>query len=136
MRVFVSSQIVDRWPAGDLIQALRRVGVGVEHSPRNPRDGKDSRWRNWYSETLLTTLDRCDALVIVVEPGWDSSTWMASEAQAALAPGRRTEQKAFFWNPGGTRVTAAGMVGYLRVELPSDLDAAVAVLRGSAPDSR
>ena len=93
MRIFVSSQVVDRWPARDLIAALRQAGVEVEHSPRNPLDGEDPRWKDWYSSTLGAVIDRCDAFVIIVEPGWDSSTWMAIEAEAGLARNQKTEQK-------------------------------------------
>ena len=129
MRVFVSSQVVDRWPARALIAALRQAGVEVEHSPRNPLDGEDPRWKNWYSETLGAVVDGCDAFVIVLEPGWDSSAWMAIEAETGLTPGRKTERKAFVWNPDGVTVKAAGMTGYLRAELPRELEAAVARLR-------
>src|SRR3954469_18990841 len=108
MRVFVSSQGVDRWPARELITALRQASVEVEHSPRNPLDGEDPRWSDWYGSALRGAVDRCDAFVIVVEPGWDSSTWMAVEAEAGLTPGRKTEQNAFFWNPDGIAVNAAG----------------------------
>src|SRR6266446_3060976 len=108
MRVFVSSQVVDRWPARDLIAALRQARVEVEHSPRNPLDGEDPRWTNWYSEKLGAAVDSCDVFVVVLEPGWDSSTWMAIEAEAELATGRRSEQKAFVWNPDGITVKAAG----------------------------
>ena len=132
MRVFVSSQVVDRWPARDLIVALRQAGFEVEHSPSNPLDREDLRWRNWYGEALASAMDRSDVFVVVLEPGWDSATWMAVEAEAGLTPGRKTERNAFVWNPDGITVKAAGMIGYLRSELPRELGAAVARLRETA----
>ena len=47
MKVFVSSQAVDNEAAASLIRVLRGAGVDVEHSPRNPMDGPDARWRGW-----------------------------------------------------------------------------------------
>ena len=126
MRIFVSSQIVDRWPARDLIAALRLVGVEVEHSPSNPLDREDARWEDWYGHELVETVDRCDTFVIVIEPGWDSSTWMGIEAGMGVKHGR-----VFFWNPDGITVKARGMTRYLQVALPQSLDAAVAQLCNS-----
>jgi len=127
MRVFVSSQVIDRWPARDLIAALRVAGAEVEHSPSNPLDREDVRWKDWYRSELGAGVERCDAFVIVVEPGWDSSTWMAVEAEAGVKRGR-----AFFWNPDGIVVKAAGMMGHLQIELARRLDDAVAQLCDAA----
>jgi hypothetical protein len=132
MRVFVSSQVVDRWPARELIAGLRQAGLEVEHSPSNPLDSQDPRWANWYGDALEAAVDRCDLFIVVLEPGWDSSTWMAIEADAGLAKGRRTAERAYVWNPDGIVVRAAGMIGYLRSELPRDLAEAVARVRGAA----
>jgi hypothetical protein len=128
MRVFVSCQAVDRKPAQDLIFALREAGVDVEHSPRNPLDGADARWKDWYDAGLATALRGCDVFVIVVDEAWDSSTWMAIEAQAGLAALRDgVARRAFFWNPLGigVRAAAAGTGAYLQHELPREVDDAI-----------
>jgi TIR domain len=132
MRVFVSCQAVDRKPAGDLIRELRMAGIEVEHSPRNPLDGNDPRWEGWYQAGLAAAIGGCDVFVIVVDDGWDSSTWMAIEADAALAvPQGGSPLRLFFWNPEATTVKAAGMVRYLKHELPRGLDRAISCIASS-----
>jgi TIR domain len=128
--VFVSSQAVDRDPARQLIGRLQSVGVRVEHSPSNPLDREDARWPDWYQEGLRAALGRCRLFVIVVDAGWDSSTWMAQEAHAALESDRMIRHlEGFFWNPTGAVVRAAGMVRYLKVELPVEIEDAVGILK-------
>jgi hypothetical protein len=122
--IFISSESVDGPPASLLIAALRRAGVAVEHSPRNPSDGPDPRWSDWYSRGLPEALERCDAFVAVINRAWDSSTWMGCEADE----GRKRLSSTFFWNPEGVTVTAAGMKPYLTVQLPATLEAAVGTL--------
>jgi hypothetical protein len=120
VRVFVSSQAVTHPPAADLIQALRSAGASVEHSPINPSHGSDPRWSTWYAD-LADAIVRSDAFVAVIDGVWDSSTWMASEADAA----KRCVARRAFWNPNGVRVTAVGMRAYLENELPQPLAEAV-----------
>jgi len=63
--------------------------------------------------------------VVVVDAGWDSSSWMAEEAHLALeATGMDRRLRGYFWNPERHHVTAAGVVGYLKEELPTDVDSA------------
>lgn len=132
MRVFVSSQAADQRPARDLITGLRDAGVEVEHSPSNPLDRTDPRWTTWYDHGLGVAIAKSDAFVIVLDKGWDSSTWMGIEAEAALKSPNRTATNAYIWNPDGIVVSAAGMVPYLRPELPRNLAQAVGRLRESA----
>jgi hypothetical protein len=96
-------------------------------------DGSDSRWDTWYDVGLPATIERCDIFVIVVDQGWDSSTWMAIEAAAGFVlladgPAART----FFWNPEAIAVDAAGMTPYLKHELPLALDGAIRGIVGKA----
>jgi hypothetical protein len=131
MRVFASSQSVDHTPASDLILRLREMGAAVSHSPSNPLDRDDPRWNDWYAVGLPAAIEQCDTVVIVVDRGWDSSTWMAQEAQVAVqATGLGAKRRLYFWNPGGIVVQAAGMLPYLQSELPRSLDAAVQILLG------
>ncbi|HSJ01703.1 MAG: hypothetical protein ACAI34_19545 [Verrucomicrobium sp.] len=130
MRVFVSSQAVDRLPAALLIQCLREHGIEVEHSPSNPAHNHDPRWRNWYGVGLSEAISRCDLVVVVVDFGWSSSTWMAIEADAALfgtdiAP----PSPMVYWDPDGIKVDSIGMICYLRSEIPRDLAAAVDAIK-------
>jgi hypothetical protein len=67
--------------------------------------------------------------VVVLVAGWDSSTWMAEEANYALTMPRVVAPlPGFFWNPTRVSVRARGMVGYLKTELPVSVEDAVAVL--------
>jgi len=65
------------------------------HSPKNPLDGEDSRWNKWYASGLSTLLARCDRFVVVLDQGWDSSTWIGQEASLAFEQNLET----FYWNP-------------------------------------
>ena len=121
MNIFVSSQSVDGARAASLIERLRLAKVTIEHSPRNPIDGDDPRWRGWYEVGLPAAVERCKLFVAVIDPGWESSTWMACEAEVATKKGRPL----CYWNPDGVKVAAGGMVPYLREELPPSINEAV-----------
>jgi hypothetical protein len=62
--------------------------------------------------------------VAVIDRGWDSSTWMAQEADLASRKGLPL----LYWNPDRLVVKASGMVPYLREALPPALDGALAVI--------
>ena len=129
VRIFVSSQLVDHEPAAALIRELKSLSCAVFHSPRNPLDGEDPRWSDWYASGLSTSLARCDRFVVVLDQGWDSSTWMAQEASLAVEQNLET----FYWNPLQVVVTAGGVKMYLVNERPRDLKVAAGLL--AAPES-
>jgi hypothetical protein len=134
MRIFVSSENVDRPPANALIARLRQEGWYVDHSPRNPAEGQDSRWPNWYREGLPAALDQTDIFIIALNHVWDSSSWMAEEAFCAMAqPNRQPVPHVFYWNPSGVEVTVQGVKPYLRERLPNALEAVVDRLRAIGP---
>jgi hypothetical protein len=121
MRCFVSSCAIDQHPARELVRAIREVAIVVEHSPVPPDSGGDSRWKNWYQSGCSETIAKCDALVIVVDRAWDSSTWMAHESWCAMQdPKRPKTPMCFYWDPGDVRPKAPGMIQYLKERLPSD----------------
>jgi lipoate-protein ligase A len=124
LRVFISSQAVDSKNVQDIIHAIRSTGIEVEHSPRNPIHGEYPRWTDWYSSGLATTIIGCDLLVIIIDLGWDSSTWMGIEAEAWRARWAGQLPHAFYWNPQSISV-GIGMTHYLKEELPKELNAAV-----------
>jgi hypothetical protein len=124
MSIFISSQSVDSAHAASLIDGLRRARMGVEYSPRNPRDGEDPRWVGWYEAGLAAALGRCCLFVAVIDHVWDSSTWMACEADMATRRGLSL----LYWNPQGVAVKAKGMLAYLREELPARFEEALGVL--------
>lgn len=128
MNVFVSSQRVDASFVQALIQHLRYAGFAVDHSPRNPLDGEDSRWNEWYETGLPTAVSAADCFVIVIDYGWDSATWMGIEADLA----RLSNLPMYFWNPQGIEGIARGMLSYLKTELPADLTLAVRCLTAHA----
>ena len=130
IRVFVSFYPGDSAHAPALVQALRDAGCEVAHSPDPDAMG------DWYASGLPAALDRSDVFVCVISPAWDSSTWMAIEADEArrrLAAGRIAG--CFCYNPEGRRVIAAGMIPYLRHPLPVDLSEAVEVILACASRS-
>jgi hypothetical protein len=127
VRVFLSSQAVDRDPARALADALQAAGVSVEHSPGNPIDGLDDRWSDWYGVGLPTAIRESQVAVLVLDTVWDSSSWMAEEARLAFA--HLGADRVFFWNPGNVTVRASGMSPYLRTRLPDDISSAVTKLR-------
>jgi len=100
----------------------------VEHSPINPADGSDPRWTTWYAD-LADVIAKSDVFVVVIDDVWDSSTWMASEADAA----KRYVARRAVWNPNGVSVTAVGMLTYLENELPHLLPEAVAEVVRNEP---
>ena len=120
--VFVSACRIDEAHAAALIERLRAESFSVSHSPRNPSDGEDVRWRNWYESGCRVELERADVFISVIGPAWDCSTWMAHECEEAL----RLEEAGrirgmYFWNPWRVEVKAAGMMAYLRERLPDNL---------------
>jgi hypothetical protein len=131
MRLFVSSENVDRPPACTLIERLRQEGWTVEHSPRNPAKGEDPRWRDWYDHGCREAVDQADVFIAVVTRMWECSTWMAHESWVAMQqPEQRHVPRCYYWNPEGIPVQARGLLPYLRERLPDDLESMVSVLRG------
>lgn len=121
LTLFVSCQDVDEPRVRELIERLRAEDVDVRSSPRNPSRGFDEAWSDWYAVGLDQALDGVDAFVIVVDSGWDSSTWMGEEARRAsqrLANGG--DPPMFFVNPSATPARSSSMEAYLRIELPAE----------------
>lgn len=114
MNVFVSSQRIDSVNAQRLLERLMAAELPVVHSPRNPIDGDDPRWRGWYQDGLPKAIAAADCFLVVVDAGWDSSTWMGEEAHMAEKSGLPI----YFWNP--ERVHVKGMLRYLQRQLPDD----------------
>jgi hypothetical protein len=125
MAIFVSSQAVDEAPATMLVAELLRAGLVVEHSPRN----EDAAWSEWYGGGLSAAVARCSVFVAVIDRGWDSSTWMAIEADEAVQKLGSARIRSFFWNPERLKVTAKGMLPYLKEELPRELSEVIAQLK-------
>ncbi|MEK7951589.1 hypothetical protein [Luteolibacter soli] len=134
LRVFISSQAVDRSPASALISSLRHLGLQVEHSPSNPLHADDPRWDTWYEHGLRDTVDRCHIFIIVLDHTWDSSTWMTTEAETGLATGQPYSRYAFLWNPLDLDASACatGTLPYLEQcsVLPRDPRLAASRFRG------
>lgn len=116
--VFLSSQAIDRVPARTLAELLHTRAFRIDSSPRHPSDGPDVRWGDWYTTGLINALRGAQIAVLVVDDGWDSSTWMAEEARLAFA--LLGDSAVFFWNPNDVQVRAAGMLPFLKARLPDD----------------
>ena len=129
-RIFVSSCRIDGPHAAALIERLRGESFAVSHSPRNPSDGRDERWIDWYASGCRVELEEADIFVSVISPAWDCSTWMAHECiEASRLAGNGKLRKVYFWNPESIKVEAVGMVKYLKERLPDDLDELILALR-------
>ena len=121
--VFVSSERIDEPCCQALIQALQNAGFVVSHSPRNPLDGGDPRWKDWYVKNLDIELNKAQVVIMVITKGWDCSTWMATEAQRAKELYEKKKiEKYFYWNPYRIETNAAGMQAFHLEELPAELD--------------
>lgn len=125
--IFVSCESVDSKFAKSLIEGLRSNGINVYHSPRNPLDGEDLRWHSWYEKGLIEEISQVEILIVVITYSWDSSTWMGIESDEASR--RLKNENIYFWNPENHKVTSRGMIGYLKNELPKELDEVVKVLK-------
>lgn len=130
MHFFVSSTTVLRPPASELIAALRAAGHQVDHSPRGP---DDPRWPDWYQSGSQLAIAACETFIIVLDRAWDSSTWMAHEADLGTArvAGRLARWCTVF-DPDGLRLAARAVPHYEGLELPADLNQAVAMLTCSS----
>ena len=127
--IFVSAYSIDKPPASTLIAALRLKGIAVEHSPRNPDDRADLKWKDWYNSGLAEALKRSDRFVVVIDEAWDSSSWMAEECHQAInSKNASRTKKTYYWNPYNVKVLAIGMAPYLKTELPAELSKAVKAL--------
>jgi len=130
LRVFITGPDILTGPAAALIARLRDAGIEVTHSPYA---GEDPRFQSWYDAGLAAAVAWSDAVVIVPVTWWDSSTWMAIEADAGY---RRAQSQPGFpfyaWSPTGVEAEAValGMRPYLRAAtaLPREVDEAVATI--------
>jgi hypothetical protein len=129
MNIFVSSQNIDEPHTDALIKGLQASGFKVNHSPRNPIHGYDFRWANWYETGLQVSLATTNIFIIAVDVGWDSSTWMAIEADLAFRLlGNGNIEQLYYYNPLHIRVKAKGALPYLNKQLPDSLNDTIGLL--------
>ncbi|MCW3062358.1 MAG: hypothetical protein JWQ02_4179 [Capsulimonas sp.] len=134
--IFVSSEQVSHDNIALLIKRLREDGFHVIHSPLNPLDGEDARWENWYNwenldaSGLETEIGQADLFIVGVTSGWDGSTWMMMELEAA---GRRLEsgqlKALLYYSPGMAPREIPMAKRYLTDRLPDDLNEALKVIK-------
>ena len=126
-QVFISSRDIGAPHAASLVKCLRAAGFHVTHSPGSPLS---ERWRDWYARACRDELEKVSIFIAVIDPAWDSSTWMAHEAYEAmklLEAG--SMRKMYYWNPEQVQVKAAGMVAYLKDRLPDNKDVLISTLK-------
>ena len=129
--MFISCEQVDSFHANALIQRLRQEGISVSHSPRNPSDGNDERWINWYDGGGQEEISKAEVFVVVVTAGWDASTWMAFEATEALKGLRQGHTKRMMhYNPENTKIHyPENKYKWLGEKLPDNLEEAITLLK-------
>ncbi|BDI30161.1 hypothetical protein CCAX7_22120 [Capsulimonas corticalis] len=130
--IFVSSERVNEEHVALLIHRLRSEDFHVMHSPRNPLDGKDPRWADWYNwddldaSRLEIEIGQADMFIVGVTAGWDSSTWMMMELSAAVKRRECGElHELLYYTPIMDTPTIPMARRYLTDRLPDDVDAAL-----------
>ena len=128
--IFISCQSIESPEPQMLVSELKEKGFRTNHSPRSPLDGDDSRWADWYQRGLHEAIKESQSFVIIVDRGWDSSTWMGIEAGEALRKAKASggNYVMTYWNPNNIEVKAKGMLGYLKDRLPNKVNEAVEAL--------
>lgn len=130
--VFVSSPWVTRRPASDIIDALKRRGLSVFHSPPwNQEDDFegtwDHRWEKWYGPNLWHVTATAKLIVFVVDRSdWEASSWMIHECEAATRASQDLgASKALTWNPYEINISNSNMIPHMGNKLPRLLNDAV-----------
>jgi hypothetical protein len=130
MIIFISSQRIDDPQTSFLIKRLCEVGINIYHSPRNPLDGEDEKWKcNWYEKGLRDALNKTDVFIASIDLGWGSSTWMGIESDEGLKrlkDGRI--KKMYYFNPLHIIIKEKGMKCYLIEQLPDEPNAVIEIL--------
>lgn len=128
--VFVSCERIDEPVVIELIKKLKKFFV-VLHSPRNPLDGEDFKWNDWYQTGLNGALAKSDIFLIAVTNGWDSATWMAIESHEALRLFKNSQIcKTVFWNPLNIKLQSSGTAEmYLREQILGNIDEVIEKLK-------
>ena len=132
MRVFVSSCRIDDIQASSLIQRLASENFQVWCSPRNPHDGKDERWRDWYTKRCQDELDKVDIFIAVVNKNWAVSTWMLHElyeARKRLKDG--VIRNIYCFNPEHFKIDSINMEFHPPEQLPDEIDDVVKLLQAN-----
>jgi hypothetical protein len=137
VRVFVSTENSTDDRARRFIDRLRDAGLQVNCSPLNPALGRDPRWQGWYASGCRAAIEEADACVAVVTAGYDGSTWMASEFDAAWRLYCDTGRPSLFVLKERNKPLPAGFREYEEAStvLPLGLDDAVAALLGAGEAS-
>ncbi len=120
MRVFISTPDPDEQSCAAFINALSGAGCSVLTSPK----AVASNFSDWYSGGCHSLLARMDVFVAIVSNAWASSTWMAVEADAALACAAHVPLCCVAWNPRALAVPN-GLKPYAANFLPASLPDAV-----------
>lgn len=134
-RVFVSCQAIDEKEAQDFLHELSEADFEVQHSPSPPSHGNDPAWEGWYEKRLGEAVERADYFVVIVDRGWDSSTWMGIEGEAALSEIRKKRSLQMFSYILSDREVTNVMTKYLGQALPKGSYNAVLFLKNNKKDS-
>lgn len=81
--VFISTDNFGNVSIQEILNSLMEQNLIVNTSPKNPVNGYDAKWVDWYSKGLQLALVSTDVFIIILTDSWESSTWMAEEAHRA-----------------------------------------------------
>lgn len=119
--IFISCERVDDDYPSKLIAYLKAKGYTVRHSPKNPVDGKDDKWENWYSFGLNDCLENSNYFIIIVTDSWDSSSWMGQEAASGkLLYNNKVISKYMYIDLRSNINIPLGMATFLENKIPKE----------------
>lgn len=127
--IFISCQSIDSSEPQMLIAKLMEKGFRINHSPRNPADAYDGRWIDWYDKGIKQAIHESEIFVIIIDYGWDSSTWMGIEAEEALDKAKTSDKyQMLYWNPNNIEINSISMLRYLIRRVPDEVDKIIEIL--------
>jgi hypothetical protein len=116
--VFISSTDVTQIKVKKLITFLKKNRITVYHSPTPPSKGNDPKWKNWYDNGLLETLNKCNTFIAIITDDWECATWMGQEAGTAENLYISKKITDYYYIDLRTKnLMSKGMAKYLKTEL-------------------
>ncbi len=130
MNAFINCERIDDLFVERLINNLKLEGFMVSTSPKNPIDGEDIRWNNWYNFGIDEALQNIDVFISIITDSWSSSTWMAIECDTAEKYFLQNSIKNMYYIDLRTsKYMPKGMEQYLKTELPKNFNEILKIIK-------